>query len=317
MESPERFVLFPIQYPNLWKQYKNAVSTFWTPEEVDLSRDRKDWDNRLNDNERHFIQYVLGFFAGSDGIVMENLAARFLKEIQYPEARAFYSYQIFIENIHSEMYSILLDTYIWDDDERTKLFRSIQTIPVIQAKAQWAIQWIQDQNASFAQRLIGFAIVEGIFFSGSFCAIYWLKKRGLLPGLTFSNELISRDEGQHCEFAVSLYHLMNDRMEQTIIYEMFQKAVEIETEFICEALDCALIGMNSQQMTTYIQYIADRLLVQLGYPKLWNSLNPFDFMEMISLQGKTNFFEKRVAEYQKSGVMSDKESMSFSMDEDF
>ena len=300
MESPERFVLFPIQYPNLWKQYKNAVSTFWTPEEVDLSRDRKDWDNRLNDNERHFIQYVLGFFAGSDGIVMENLAARFLKEIQYPEARAFYSYQIFIENIHSEMYSILLDTYIWDDDERTKLFRSIQTIPVIQAKAQWAIQWIQDQNASFAQRLIGFAIVEGIFFSGSFCAIYWLKKRGLLPGLTFSNELISRDEGQHCEFAVSLYHLMNDRMEQTIIYEMFQKAVEIETEFICEALDCALIGMNSQQMTTYIQYIADRLLVQLGYPKLWNSLNPFDFMEMISLRPKSNFFEVRVGEYKKA-----------------
>jgi ribonucleoside-diphosphate reductase subunit M2 len=300
--NEDRFVLFPIRYVNLWKRYKDAVATFWTPEEIDLSKDRTDWDTKLNDNERHFIEYVLGFFAGSDGIVMENLAMRFFGEVQIPEARAFYSYQIFIENVHSETYSILLDTYIRDDEKRAHLFAAIQTIPVVQAKARWAMHWMNDQKASFAQRLIGFAIVEGVFFSGSFCAIYWLKKRGLMPGLTFSNELISRDEGQHCEFAVALYDMIQDRLSQEVVHKMFKEAVKVEKEFICEALDCALIGMNSKMMSQYIEFVADRLLVQLGYEKIWNMENPFDFMEMISLRPKSNFFEVRVGEYKKADV---------------
>ena len=300
--NDERFVLFPIRHVSLWKRYKDAVSTFWTPEEIDLSKDRADWENKLNDNERHFIEYVLGFFAGSDGIVMENLAMRFFGEIQVPEARAFYSYQIFIENVHSETYSILLDTYIRDDAKRAHLFAAIQTIPVVQAKARWAMHWMNDMRASFAQRLIGFAIVEGVFFSGSFCAIYWLKKRGLMPGLTFSNELISRDEGQHCEFAVALYGMIQERLSQEVVHEMFSEAVSVEKEFICEALDCALIGMNSKLMSQYIEFVADRLLVQLGYEKLWKTENPFDFMEMISLRPKANFFEVRVGEYKKAEV---------------
>lgn len=300
--NEDRFVLFPIRHHNLWKRYKDAVATFWTPEEIDLGKDRTDWENKLNDQERHFIEYVLGFFAGSDGIVMENLASRFLEEIQLPEARAFYSYQIFIENVHSETYSILLDTYIRDDEKRNHLFAAIQTIPVVQAKARWAMHWMNSKDASFAQRLIGFAVVEGIFFSGSFCAIYWLKKRGLMPGLTFSNELISRDEGQHCEFAVALYEMIQDRLDETTVHSMFREAVAVEKEFICEALDCALIGMNSRLMSQYIEFVADRLLTQLGYNKIWETHNPFDFMEMISLRPKSNFFEVRVGEYKKAEV---------------
>jgi len=300
--NEDRFVLFPIRHHQLWKRYKDAVATFWTPEEIDVSKDRADWENKLNDNERHFIEYVLGFFAGSDGIVMENLAVRFLGEVQIPEARAFYSYQIFIENVHSETYSILLDTYVRDDAKRLHLFSAIQTIPVVQAKARWAMNWMNNRDAPFAQRLIGFAVVEGIFFSGSFCAIYWLKKRGLMPGLTFSNELISRDEGQHCEFAVALYEMIQDRLTQERVYAMLEEAVSVEKEFICEALDCALIGMNSKLMSQYIEFVADRLLVQLGYEKRWGTQNPFDFMEMISLRPKSNFFEVRVGEYKKAEV---------------
>lgn len=298
----DRFVLFPIQEANLWKRYKDAVATFWTPEELNLSKDRDDWDNKLNRDEKHFIEYVLGFFAGADGIVMENLASRFLEEVQLPEARAFYSYQIFIENVHSETYSILLDTYIRDDNRRRELFAAIETVPVIQKKAKWAMHWINDQKASFAQRLIAFAIVEGVFFSGSFCAIYWLKKRGLMPGLTFSNELISRDEGQHCDFAVALYGFIQGRLLQEDVHAMFQEAVEVEKEFICDALPCSLIGMNSKLMATYIEFVADRLLVQLGYDKIWEAKNPFSFMEMISLRPKSNFFEVRVGEYKKAEV---------------
>jgi ribonucleoside-diphosphate reductase beta chain len=315
-ENKDRFVLFPIKYKDIWEFYKKAEASFWTAEEIDLASDATDWNNKLNDNERHFIKHVLAFFAASDGIVNENLAVNFLNEVQYPEARCFYGFQIMMENIHSETYSLLIDTYIKDPTEKDHLLHAVDTVPCVNEKAQWALRWIN--NGSFAERLIAFAAVEGIFFSGSFCSIFWLKKRGLMPGLSFSNELISRDEGLHCDFACLLYtdHIKN-QLSQERIYEIILEAVEIEKEFVTVALPVSLIGMNAEMMCQYIDFVADRLLVSLGCQKHYNATNPFDFMEMISLQGKTNFFEKRVAEYQKSGVMSDKESMSFSLDEDF
>ncbi len=313
-ENKERFVLLPIKYPKIWEMYKKAEASFWTAEEIDLSHDQTDW-NRLNDGERHFISHVLAFFAASDGIVNENLAVNFMKEVQLPEARCFYGFQIMIENIHSETYSLLIDTYIKDPAEKYRLFHAIETVPCVKEKAEWALRWIG--NGSFAERLIAFAAVEGIFFSGSFCSIFWLKKRGLMPGLTFSNELISRDEGLHCDFACLLYSMLNTKLSQEQVTRVITDAVKIEQEFVTDALPVALIGMNAPMMAQYIEFVADRLLVALGCPKVYNSHNPFDFMEMISLQGKTNFFEKRVAEYQKSGVMSTKEDNVFKLDEDF
>jgi ribonucleoside-diphosphate reductase beta chain len=315
VEDPNRFVLFPIKHDDIWRFYKQSQASFWTAEEIDLQQDLADW-KKLNDGERHFISHVLAFFAASDGIVNENLANNFLKEVQYAEAKCFYGFQVMMENIHSETYSLLIDTYIQDPKEKDRLLRAIETIDCVKKKADWALKWIESPN--FVERLISFAAVEGIFFSGSFCSIFWLKKRGLMPGLSFSNELISRDEGLHCDFACLLYtdHIKN-KISQERIYEIILNAVEIEKEFVTVALPVSLIGMNAELMCQYIEFVADRLLVALGCKKHYNATNPFDFMEMISLQGKTNFFEKRVAEYQKSGVMSDKESMSFSMDEDF
>jgi ribonucleoside-diphosphate reductase beta chain len=315
IENRDRFVLFPIQHDDIWQMYKKAEASFWTAEEIDLSPDLKDWE-RLNEGERHFISHVLAFFAASDGIVNENLAVNFIREVQYPEAKCFYGFQIMIENIHSETYSLLIDTYIRDPEEKYKLLHAIDTIPCVKKKADWALRWIT--NGTFAERLIAFAAVEGIFFSGSFCSIFWLKKRGLMPGLSFSNELISRDEGLHCDFACLLYtkHLVN-KLPQEQVIEIIQNAVKIEQEFVCDALPVDLIGMNAKLMSQYIEFVADRLLVALGIPKVYNSSNPFDFMELISLQGKTNFFEKRVAEYQKAGVMSDKDLQKFTLDEDF
>ncbi len=316
IEDPNRFVLFPIKHNDIWQYYKKAEASFWTAEEIDLSQDANDWENRLNDGERHFISHVLAFFAASDGIVNENLAVNFLSEVQYAEAKCFYGFQIMMENIHSETYSLLIDTYIKNPVEKDKMLRAVDTIPCVKKKADWALRWIE--NGNFAERLIAFAAVEGIFFSGSFCSIFWLKKRGLMPGLAFSNELISRDEGLHCDFACMLYtdHIQNQLNPQDI-YDIILDAVEIEKEFVSDALPVSLIGMNSAMMCEYIEFVADRLLIALGLQKQFNASNPFDFMEMISLQGKTNFFEKRVAEYQKSGVMSEKESMAFSMDADF
>ena len=315
-ENKDRFVVFPIKYNDIWKMYKKAEASFWTTEEIDLGQDLDDW-SKLNDKEKHFIKHVLAFFAASDGIVNENLATEFYDEVQYPEARCFYGFQIAIENIHSETYSLLIDTYIDDEKEKDKLFRAIDTVPCVQKKAEWALKWINNTN-SFAEREIAFAAVEGIFFSGSFCSIFWLKKRGLMPGLTFSNELISRDEGLHTDFACLLYkdHLV-DKLSQERIYEIICDAVEIEKEFITDSLPVDLIGMNSRLMAQYIEFVADRLLVALGYNKFYNTPNPFDWMELISLQGKTNFFEKRVGEYQKSGVMAEKESQVFDLDADF
>ena len=315
VEDPSRFVLFPIRHNDIWQFYKKAEASFWTAEEIDLQQDLADW-KKMNDGERHFISHVLAFFAASDGIVNENLANNFLKEVQYAEAKCFYGFQIMMENIHSETYSLLIDSYISDPKEKDHLLRAIETIDCVKKKADWALKWIDSD--SFVERLISFAAVEGIFFSGSFCSIFWLKKRGLMPGLSFSNELISRDEGLHCDFACLLYtdHIKN-KISQERIYEIILNAVEIEKEFVTVALPVSLIGMNAELMCQYIEFVADRLLISLGCKKNYNVVNPFDFMEMISLQGKTNFFEKRVAEYQKSGVMSDKESMSFSMDEDF
>ena len=315
VEDPNRFVLFPIKHDDIWQFYKKAEASFWTAEEIDLSQDLADW-KKMNDGERHFVSHVLAFFAASDGIVNENLANNFLKEVQYAEAKCFYGFQIMMENIHSETYSLLIDTYINDPKEKDHLLRAIETIDCVKKKADWALKWIESDN--FVERLISFAAVEGIFFSGSFCSIFWLKKRGLMPGLSFSNELISRDEGLHCDFACLLYadHIKN-KLSQERIYEIILDAVEIEKEFVTVALPVSLIGMNAEMMCQYIDFVADRLLVSLGCQKHYNATNPFDFMEMISLQGKTNFFEKRVAEYQKSGVMSDKDSMSFSLDEDF
>ena len=315
-DNPDRFVLFPIVHDDIWSFYKKAEASFWTAEEIDLTPDLIDWQNKLNDNERHFIKHVLAFFAASDGIVNENLAENFLSEVQYTEAKFFYGFQIAIENIHSETYSLLIDTYIKDSEEKNNLFSALDTIDCVQKKAKWALNWID--NGSYAERLIAFAAVEGIFFSGSFCSIFWLKKRGLMPGLSFSNELISRDEGLHCDFACLLYtkHLVNKLPKETV-EKIIKDAVEIEKEFVTDALPVDLIGMNAKLMQQYIEFVADRLLMELGNPKVYNATNPFDFMEMISLQGKTNFFEKRVAEYQKAGVMNGKENQVFKMDEDF
>ena len=319
-ENPDRFVVFPIKHPRVWEMYKKHEASFWTAEEVDLSSDQRDWEN-LSDNERHFITHVLAFFAASDGIVNENLAAKFANEVQIPEARLFYGFQIAMEGIHSETYSLLIDTYVKDPEEKQRLFRAVETVPAVQKKAQWALQWINDTNC-FAERLVAFACVEGILFSGSFCAIYWLKKRGLMPGLTFSNELISRDEGLHADFACLLYSMLANKLPEKSIQAIIRGAVEAEREFICEALPCDLIGMNSATMQKYIEFVADRLLVALGHSKLYNTANPFDWMELISLQGKTNFFEKRVGEYQKRGVMASLNKGSepthgFALDVDF
>jgi len=314
-ENKQRFVLFPIKHKEVWEMYKKAEASFWTAEEIDLSHDLPDWD-KLNPNERHFISHVLAFFAASDGIVNENLAMRFSNEVQIPEARCFYGFQIAMENIHSETYSLLIDSYIKDPIEKDRLFRAIDTVPAVQKKAEWALKWI-NSSESFAERLIAFAAVEGIFFSGSFCSIFWLKKRGLMPGLTFSNELISRDEGLHCDFACLLYSMIQNKLSKERIFEIIGNAVEIEKEFICEALPVNLIGMNAELMAQYIEFVADRLLVALGYPKMFNTKNPFDWMELISLQGKTNFFEKRVGEYQKAGVMTDKNAQIFTLEAEF
>jgi len=313
-ENGNRFVLFPIKYNDMYQLYKKAESTFWTANEIDLTKDHNDWSLTLNENERGFIKNIIGFFAGSDGIIMENLAMRFLREIQIPEARAFYSYQIFNESIHSETYSLLIDTYIKDNDEKKRIFNSIEHIPCVAQKAQWAQKWINNKEASFATRLLAFAIVEGVFFSGSFCAIYWLKKRGLMPGLTFSNELISRDEGIHCEFACLLYSYINKKLDEKIVQEIFREAVEIEKEFITQSISCAMIGMNAPMMKQYIEFVADRLLLQLGYNKIWKSENPFDFMELISLRPKSNFFELRVGEYTKSTINENNTNFTFSSD---
>ena len=300
-EENHRYTLFPISYDRLYELYKKALASFWVVEEIDLSKDLNDW-NKLTNDEQYFIKNVLAFFAGSDGIVLENLAVRFMSDIKIPEATCFYGLQIAIENIHSEMYSLLIDTYIKDTSEKTRLFNAIDTIPSVQKKANWAIKWINDKKSSFAKRVVAFACVEGIFFSGSFCAIFWLKKRGLMPGLTSSNELISRDEGMHTDFAVAIYSLLENKLEYSIIKSIIEEAVNIEKEFINESIPCRLIGMNSDLMSTYIEFVADRLMLQLGYNKLYNSKNPFDFMEMISLEGKTNFFEKRVMDYSKANV---------------
>ncbi|HRH11041.1 MAG TPA: ribonucleoside-diphosphate reductase small subunit [Bacteroidia bacterium] len=316
-ENKDRFVLFPIKYKDIWEFYKKAEASFWTAEEIDLASDMQDWNNKLNDNEKHFIKHVLAFFAASDGIVNENLAINFTNEVQYPEARCFYGFQIMMENIHSETYSLLIDTYIKDPAEKDYLLHAVDTVPCVNEKAQWALRWIG--NGSFAERLIAFAAVEGIFFSGSFCSIFWLKKRGLMPGLTFSNELISRDEGLHCDFACLLYtkHVKNQLPPEQVT-KIITDAVVIEKKFVVDAIPVKLIGMNADLMCQYIEFCADRLLVALGCNKYYNASNPFDFMEMISLQGKTNFFEKRVAEYQKAGVMGKSEENNvFKLDEDF
>ncbi|OAA59386.1 ribonucleoside-diphosphate reductase M2 subunit [Cordyceps fumosorosea ARSEF 2679] len=303
-ENPQRFVLFPIKYHEIWQMYKKAEASFWTAEEIDLSKDLHDWNNRLNADEQYFISHILAFFAASDGIVNENLVERFSGEVQIPEARCFYGFQIMMENIHSETYSLLIDTYIKEQAQRTYLFNAIDTIPCIRKKADWALRWISDKESTFAQRLVAFAAVEGIFFSGAFASIFWLKKRGLMPGLTFSNELISRDEGLHTDFACLLHSHLNNRASKEVIQTIITDAVTIEKEFLTEALPCALLGMNATLMQQYIEFVADRLLVALGNEKVYKSTNPFDFMENISLGGKTNFFEKRVGEYQKAGVMA-------------
>ncbi len=316
--NTQRFVLFPIKYDEIWQFYKMAEASFWTVEEVDLQQDVADWAHKLNDNERHFIMHVLAFFAAADGIVNENLALNFLTQVQIPEARCFYAFQAAIENIHSEMYSLLIDTFIRDSQEKDRLFNAATTIPVVQHKAEWAQRWI-GEGSTFAERLVAFAAVEGIFFSGSFCAIFWLKKRNLMPGLGFSNELISRDEGLHCDFACLLYGMLQERLVEARVLEIIGDAVKIEQEFISEALSVALIGMNAELMCRYIEFCADRLLVALGCAKLYKVANPFDFMELISLQGKSNFFEKRVGEYAKAGVSGSSNTMArvFTVEDDF
>ena len=315
-ENPNRFVLFPIQHDDIWSFYKKSEASFWTAEEIDLHQDLSDWENRLNDDEKHFIKHVLAFFAASDGIVNENLAENMVNEVQYTEAKFFYGFQIMMENIHSETYSLLIDTYIKDKQEKDFLFNAIENLPCVKKKADWALEWID--NATFAERLISFAAVEGIFFSGSFCSIFWLKKRGLMPGLAFSNELISRDEGMHCDFACMLYqdHIQN-KLPKSTIEKIISDAVTIEKEFVSDAIPVRLIGMNADTMCQYIEFVADRLLVSLGNDKVYNATNPFPWMELISLQGKTNFFEKRVGEYSKAGVMAEKGKQVFSLDEDF
>ena len=316
-ENKNRFVIFPIKHHDIWEFYKSMEASFWTAEEIDLSQDLNDWNNKLNDDERYFIKHILAFFAASDGIVNENLAENFVNEVQYAEAKFFYGFQIMMENIHSETYSLLIDTYVKDEAEKDDLFNALEVFPAIKKKADWALKWIESD--SFAERLIAFAAVEGIFFSGAFCSIFWLKKRGLMPGLTFSNELISRDEGVHCDFAVHLHnhHLVN-KVPKERIRSIIVDALNIEREFITESLPASLIGMNAVLMTQYLEFVADRLLVELGCEREYNTSNPFDFMDMISLQGKTNFFEKKVAEYQKSGVMNtDVDAQKISFDADF
>lgn len=322
-ESKRRFVLFPIQYHEIWQMYKKAEASFWTAEEMDLSKDIHDWTNRLNDNERHFVSHVLAFFAASDGIVNENLLERFSNEVQAAEARCFYGFQIMMENIHSETYSLLIDTYIKDSAQREYLFDAMETIPCVKRKADWALKWISDQRSTFGERLVAFAAVEGIFFSGSFASIFWLKKRGLMPGLTFSNELISRDEGMHTDFACLLFSHLKRRPHPDTVKCIITQAVVIEQEFLTDALPVGLIGMNAKLMCQYIEFVADRLLVSLGNDKVYNATNPFDFMDMISLQGKTNFFEKRVSDYSKANVnhtnakTDQVSSKTFSLEEDF
>ena len=308
-----RFVMFPIKCDDIWKMYKKQVDCFWRAEEIDLSKDLTHWES-LNADEKYFISMILAFFAASDGIVLENLASRFMNDVQLAEARAFYGFQIAMENIHSETYSLLIETYIKDNEQKDKLFNAISNFPCIKKKSDWAQKWIHDNRSSFATRLVAFACVEGIFFSGAFCSIYWLKKRGLMPGLTFSNELISRDEALHCEFAVLLYNKLQKKIDKARIHEIIREAVEIETEFICEALPCKLIGMNAELMTQYIKFVADRLSLQLGYKKIYNVTNPFDFMDLISLEGKTNFFERKVAEYSLANKNSED---AFNFTDDF
>jgi ribonucleoside-diphosphate reductase beta chain len=316
-ENKNRFVIFPIKHHDIWEWYKKMEASFWTAEEIDLSQDLNDWNNRLNEDEKYFIKHILAFFAASDGIVNENLAENFVNEVQYAEAKFFYGFQIMMENIHSETYSLLIDTYVKDESEKNELFTAIEVFPAIKKKADWALKWIESD--SFAERLIAFAAVEGIFFSGSFCSIFWLKKRGLMPGLTFSNELISRDEGVHCDFAVHLHnHHLISKVPKERIREILVDALNIEREFITESLPVSLIGMNAGLMTQYLEFVTDRLLVELGCEREYNTTNPFDFMDMISLQGKTNFFEKKVAEYQKAGVMNtDSDAQKISFDADF
>jgi ribonucleotide reductase beta subunit family protein with ferritin-like domain len=315
-ENPNRFVIFPIQHADVWKMYKDHVSVFWRPEEVDLSKDLVHWST-LSGNEQHFIKRILGFFAGSDGIVMENLGQRFMTEIQLPEAKFFYSVQLMMESVHSETYSLLIDTYIEDRTEKVEILRSIQTVPCIQKKAEWALSWIGSEEADFPTRLMAFAAIEGVFFSGAFCAIFWLKQRGLMPGLTASNEFIARDEGLHTDFACLLYSKCKHRLPKTKAIKLMREAVKIEKEFILEALPCSLIGMSAPRMSEYIEFVADRLMVALGYAKIWNTANPFPWMERISLEGKDNFFEKRVTNYALAGVGQDATKMQFGLDEDF
>ena len=313
-KNNKRFVLFPIVHHDIYELYKKAESSFWTANEIDLSKDLNDWE-KLSNDEQNFIKNIIGFFAGSDGIIMENLATRFMSEIQIPEARAFYSYQIFNESIHSETYSLLINTYIKDNEEKLRIFNSIENIPSVAKKALWAYKWIENIDVSFATRLVAFAIVEGIFFSGSFCAIYWIKKRGLMPGLTFSNELISKDEGMHTDHAVLLYSKIQKKLEESVVHQIFSEAVVIEKEFITESIPCAMIGMNADLMKQYIEFVSDRLLVQLGYNRLWNTENPFSWMELISLRPKSNFFELKVGEYQKANIPLD--SSNFDVNDDF
>ena len=314
--NPRRFVLFPIEHPDIMAMTKKAIAVFWTAEELDLTKDMRDWE-KLDANTQHFIKHVLGFFAASDGILMENLAANFQNEVQWPEAKYFYANQNFMEAIHSETYSLLIDTYIDDKAEKQKLLEAASTIPAIQKKAEWALQWLNPKNANFATRLIAFAVVEGIFFSGAFCSIFWLKKRGLMPGLTTSNEFIARDEGMHTDFACLLYGKIKNRLKKSAVNKIIKEAVKIEKNFITKALPCELIGMNADLMSQYIEFVADRLVTQLGYPKIYDAANPFDFMERISLEGKDNFFEKRVSNYAKAAVGKTQAEMSFSTEADF
>ena len=316
VDNPNRFVIFPIKHDDIWEAYKVAEAAIWTAEEIDLSEDIEHWEEKLNDDERHFIKHVLAFFAASDGIVNENLAVNFLSEVQYAEAKFYYGFQVMMENIHSETYSLLIDTYIKDDAEKNKLFNAVETIACVKKKAEWALRWVESED--FAERLIAFAAVEGIFFSGSFCSLFWLKKRGLMPGLTFSNELISRDEGSHTDFAVLLHqkHVVN-KVSKERINEIITNAVEIEKEFVTDAIPVRLIGMNAELMQQYIEYVADRLLNQLGCNSHYGASNPFDFMELISVQGKTNFFEKRVGDYKKAGVGGDSSDKEIKFNADF
>lgn len=314
-ENKDRFVLFPIKHRDIWEMYKKAEASFWTAEEIDLSPDLIHWEHKLSEDDKYFIKHVLAFFAASDGIVNENLAVNFMQEVQYPEARCFYGFQIMIENIHSEAYSLLIDTYINDPKEKDYLFHALETVPCVSKKAEWALKWIS--KGHFNERLVAFAAVEGIFFSGSFCSIFWLKKRGLMPGLSFANELISRDEGLHCDFACLLYSQLRHKLPIATLQEIIKSAVDIEREFVRDALPVRLIGMNADLMCQYIEFVADRLLVALGSPKIYNVTNPFDFMDMISIPGKTNFFERRVSEYQKAGVMSSREASVFTTEEEF